>query len=152
MSISVNKKAVDISKEENGYIVINKKWSKNDKIQVVIPMSLYTESTPDNSNRIAFLYGPLALAGNLGEKALTDFHDVPVFLTSDHNINDWIKPVSNQPLTFKTISTGKPFDVVLTPFYKNYNNYYSVYWDYFPAKTGQNEKPIMKLKRKGKKI
>ncbi len=133
ISITVNKKAVDISKAENGYMVINRKWSKNDKMQVVIPMSLYTESTPDNTNRIAFLYGPLVLAGNLGEKALNDFHDVPVFLTSNHNINDWIKPVRNQPLTFKTISTGKPFDVVLTPFYKNYNNYYSVYWDYFTS-------------------
>jgi len=26
---------------------------------------------------------------------------------------------------------GKPFDVTLIPFYKTYNQYYSVYWDYF---------------------
>ena len=131
IGITVNNKAVDISKEENGYIIINRKWSSNDKMQVIMPMSLYTETTPDNPNRVAFLYGPLVLAGNLGEKQVSDFHDVPVFLTSNHNINDWIKPVTNQSLTFKTMNTGKPFDVTFTPFYKNYNDYYSVYWDYF---------------------
>lgn len=131
IGITVNSKPVAITKEENGYIVINRKWGKRDKLQVIIPMSLYTEAMPDNANRIAFLYGPLVLAGDLGKKELSDFHDVPVFLTSNHNISDWIKPVSNEPLTFKTVSTGKPFDVTLTPFYKNYNNYYSVYWDYF---------------------
>jgi uncharacterized protein len=26
---------------------------------------------------------------------------------------------------------GKPFDVKLAPFYKTYDQYYSVYWDYF---------------------
>ena len=71
------------------------------------------------------------MAGDLGKKDLTDFHDVPVFLTSNRNINDWIKPVDNQSLTFRTVNIGKPFDITLTPFYKNYNNYYSVYWDYF---------------------
>ena len=131
IGITVNNKTVDISKEENGYIIINRKWNSNDKMQVIMPMSLYTETTPDNPNRVAFLYGPLVLAGNLGEKQLSDFHDVPVFLTSNHNISDWIKPVSNQSLTFKTVGTGKPFDVTFTPFYKNYNDYYSVYWDYF---------------------
>jgi len=131
IGITVNGKPVEITKEANGYIVINRKWSNHDKLQVIVPMSLYTEAMPDNANRIAFLYGPLVLAGDLGKKELSDFHDVPVFLASNHNISDWIKPVSDQPLTFKTVSTGKPFDVTLTPFYKNYNNYYSVYWDYF---------------------
>ena len=131
IDITVNGKPVAIAKEENGYILINRKWGNNDKLQIIIPMSLYTEVMPDNPNRIAFLYGPLVLAGDLGKKELTDYHDVPVLLTSDHNISDWVKPVSNQPLTFKTINTAKPFDITLTPFYKNYNNYYSVYWDYF---------------------
>jgi hypothetical protein len=32
---------------------------------------------------------------------------------------------------FYTEGVGKPFDVKLKPFYKVYDEYYSVYWDYF---------------------
>jgi DUF1680 family protein len=131
--ITVNDKPISVNKQENGYIIIYRKWDHQDKMQVVIPLSLFSENMPDNRNRIAFLYGPLVLAGDLGNNELKDFHDVPVLLTSNHNIDNWIKPVGNQPLTFKTVNTGKPFDVTLTPFYKNNNNYYSVYWDYFTS-------------------
>ncbi|MES1223338.1 MAG: beta-L-arabinofuranosidase domain-containing protein, partial [Bacteroidota bacterium] len=131
IGITVNNNRIDISHEENGFILINRKWKDNDKIQLVIPMNLYTESTPDNPDRIAFLYGPLVLAGDLGKKELKDFHDVPVLLTNDRNINDWLKPVNPGSLTFKTVNTGKPFDVVFQPFYSTYIDYYSVYWDYF---------------------
>ena len=131
--ITVNGKPISVNKQENGYIIIYRKWDHQDKMQVVIPLSLFSENMPDNRNRIAFLYGPLVLAGDLGNNELKDFLDVPVLLTSNHNIDNWIKPVGNQPLTFKTVNTGKPFDVTLTPFYKNNNNYYSVYWDYFTS-------------------
>ncbi|MBS1666889.1 MAG: glycoside hydrolase family 127 protein [Bacteroidetes bacterium] len=131
LSVTVNGVVVSVLKEENGYILIDRKWENGDQLKLVIPMDLYTEHLPDNQNRVAFLYGPLVLAGDLGKKDLTDFHDVPVFLTNNRNISDWIKPVDNQSLTFRTVNTGKPFDITLTPFFKNYKNYYSVYWDYF---------------------
>ena len=129
--ITVNNTPVDLSREENGYILINRQWNNNDKMQVVMPMKVYTETMPDNPNRIAFLYGPVVLAGDLGYQELTDFHDVPVLLTSDRTISNWIKMDDARLLTFKTINTGKPFDITLKPFYENYKNYYSVYWDYF---------------------
>jgi uncharacterized protein len=131
LSITVNGAVFTNTKEENGYLLIKRKWKNGDKIKLLMPLSLYTERMPDNPSRVAFLYGPLVLAGDLGNKGINDIHDVPVFLNSSQDITDWVKPVANQPLTFKTVNTGKPFDVVLTPFYKNYKNYYSVYWDYF---------------------
>src|SRR5436190_18651830 len=57
-------------------------------------------------------------------------YGTPVLLTDNKNINDWIKPTS-QPLQFEMKEVGKPHDVKLIPFYKMYNQYYSVYWDYF---------------------
>jgi hypothetical protein len=56
---------------------------------------------------------------------------VPVLLTDNKNINDWIKPIAGQPLSFETKARGKPFDVKLIPFYNTYKEYYSVYCDYF---------------------
>ena len=86
---------------------------------------------PDNPNRVAFLYGPLVLAGQLGNSMPDPVYGIPVLLTDNKNISDWIKPVPDESLSFETTGIGKPFDVKLMPFYKTYKNYYSVYWDYF---------------------
>jgi len=131
ITFRVNGAGIIPSGEENGFIVINRKWKDGDKLELVMPMSLYTESMPDNPNRIAFLYGPLVLAGQLGNTMPDPVTGVPVLLTDNRNINDWIKPIAGEPLSFETKATGKPFDVKLIPFYKTYKDYYSVYWDYF---------------------
>ncbi len=43
-------------------------------------MSLYTESMPDNINRVAFLYGPLVLAGQLGNQMPDPVYGIPVII------------------------------------------------------------------------
>ena len=132
MEVLVNGSPVKTGPEESGYIVVRRVWRKGDRVEVTAPMSLYTEAMPDNASRVALLYGPVVLAGNLGTKDPSgDLHGVPVLLTSDHNVNDWIRPVSGQPLTFQTYGVGKPFDVIFSPFFGTYDHYYSVYWDYF---------------------
>ena len=115
----------------DGYIPLRVTMKKNDKLEMRFIMGLYTESMPDNPNRIAFKYGPVVLAGQLGKEMPDPVYGTPVLLTDNKNINDWIKPVSNSPLTFEMEGVGKPFDVKLIPFYKTYDQYYSVYWDYF---------------------
>jgi len=94
-------------------------------------MHLYTESIPDNKNRIALLYGPVWLAGDLGTTMPDPVYGTPVLLTNNHNVNDWIKPVTNKALTFKMQGVGKPFDTELSPLYSMHHRFYSVYWDYF---------------------
>ncbi len=129
-ALTINGKAV-AAVEENGFIILRRNWHTNDQVELSAPMSLYTEAMPDNANRVAFLYGPLVLAGQLGKEMPDPVYGVPVLLTNNKNITDWIKPVAGQPLHFETQSTGKPFDVQLKPFYQTYQDYYSVYWDYF---------------------
>jgi DUF1680 family protein len=119
-----------LTQVEDGYLVTKGEWKNNDTLSVVFPMSLYTESMPDNPNRIAFKYGPLVLAGQLGKDMPDPVYGTPVLLTDNKNINDWVKPVG-QSLQFEMKGVGKPFDVKLAPFYKTYDQYYSVYWDYF---------------------
>ena len=115
----------------DGYIPITVTMKKNDKLEMRFNMGLYTEAMPDNPNRIAFKYGPLVLAGQLGKEMPDPVYGTPVLLTDNKNINDWIKSVEGTPLVFQMKDVGKPFDVTLIPFYKTYNQYYSVYWDYF---------------------
>lgn len=133
MQIKVNDLKVEAIQSKNGYSIINRKWANDDKVEFRLPMTLYSESMPDNLNRIAFLFGPIVLAGQLGDSIPDPVYGTPVLLTNNKNINDWLKPVKDCPLTFKMEGIGKPFDVTLAPFYKTYNNYYSVYFDYFTS-------------------
>ena len=130
-SMQLNGKIMVATKEENGFIVVQRKWNNHDVLKIDLPMQLYTESMPDNNNRIAFLYGPIVLAGQLGLTMPDPLLGVPVLLTDNKQVNDWLKPVKDEPLAFEIKGVGKPFDVKLIPFYKTYQQYYSVYWDYF---------------------
>ena len=129
--IMVNGKEIKAGKAANGYFIVNRTWKNDDKVTIVFDMHLYTESMPDNKNRIALLYGPVLLAGDLGDTMPDPVYGTPVLLTSNHNVTEWVKPVANKPLTFKMQGVGKPFDTELSAFYAMHKNYYSVYWDYF---------------------
>ncbi|MDR6562101.1 MULTISPECIES: beta-L-arabinofuranosidase domain-containing protein [unclassified Arcicella] len=148
VQIKINGEVQRVEKDESGYLVINRTWKNNDKIALNFPMSLYTESMPDNANRIAFLYGPLVLAGQLGKELPDPIYGTPVLLTDDKNINNWLKPVANQPLTFKIEQVGKPFDATLIPFYQTYQQHYSVYWDYFTKADWQNRQTEYEAEKK----
>lgn len=133
VQVKVNGNIVSPKTNESGYLVINRKWKTNDKVEILLPMTLHTESMPDNPNRVAFLYGPIVLAGQLGKQTPDPLLGTPVLLTDDRTINNWIKPVANEPLTFKMNGVGKPFDPLLKPFYSTYDQHYSVYFDFFTS-------------------
>ncbi len=131
VSVKINGKAVNTFKDSTGYIVVTHTWKNNDKIDIEFPMGLYTESMPDNNKRVALLYGPVVLAGQLGDTMPDAVYGTPVLLTDNYNVSDWAKPVSSRPLEFALQNVGKPNDVMLAPFYKTNSEYYNVYWDYF---------------------
>lgn len=116
---------------ENGYLTAKRQWQNNDMVTVNFSMDIYTQAMPDNANRIAFLYGPVVLAAQLGNSMPDPVYGTPVLLTSNKNCNDWVKPVSGEPLVFETKNIGQPVDIKLIPFYKTNRQYYSVYFDYF---------------------
>lgn len=131
IAIAVNGKSVKITPNASGYAEINRKWKNNDNIEITLPMDLHIESMPDNADRIAFLYGPIVLAADLGDSLPDPVFGTPVLLTNNRNIKDWLRPVDLKTLTFETKGTGQPKDIILKPFYTLYNKYYSVYFDFF---------------------
>ena len=137
--VMVNGKQFETKANQSGYLEIKRRWKNNDKVEITLPMNLYSEAMPDNANRIAFLFGPIVLAAQLGEKMPDPVFGTPVLMTDNRNLNDWLKPVANQSLTFETKGIGQPFDVTLKPFYSTYKQYYSVYFDYF-TKQGWEER------------
>jgi len=131
VKVKVNGKIQTPSINDEGFLMVERSWKSNDIVEITLPMSLYTESMPDNKNRVAILNGPIVLAGQLGKVAPDPVVGVPVLLTSDREVGNWLKPVTNKPLEYTMSGIGKPFDPPLKPFYKTYNEYYTVYFDFF---------------------
>ncbi len=129
LTITVNGKAAKPTRDADGYWAIDRTWKKNDRVDVQAPMHLYSEGMPDNANRIALLYGPVVMAGQLGTEMPDPIFGTTVLLTDNRNVGEWVKS-TGAPLTFQT-SVSKPSAVTLIPFYKTVDQYYNVYWDYF---------------------
>lgn len=129
--LEINGKLTDGSEDSDGFVQVKRQWHDGDHLAYLPAKTLRTEATPDNANRIAIFYGPVLLAGNLGDTLPDPAFGTPVLLTDDKNANDWIKPVNIKEMKFKMEGVGQPFDAVVQPFYNTYKNYYTVYWDYF---------------------
>jgi hypothetical protein len=122
--------------EASGYLEMKRLWKDGERVEVHIPMSLRTESMPDNPKRLGVFYGPTLLAADLGPVNQPDAGTpgfVPVLLTEDKPVTDWVKPVSLAALTFKTEGVGRPKDVDLTPFFRLHDRRYTVFLDAFTA-------------------
>jgi hypothetical protein len=132
-----------VTSQPGNFVAIKRTWKTGDKVEVNIPFSLRLEPMPDDSNRVAVMYGPLVLAGDLGavsDSALKDAMYVPVMMTVKRDPSTWMKPVKGKPNTFMTINTGRPRDVELKSFYATYSRRYSIYWDLFNEKEWEARK------------
>ncbi len=135
---SVNGKEVARSSTPSSYVSIKRTWTKGDKLEFSLPMSLHTEPTPDNPKRVAILYGPLVLAADMGaapagrrRRATATIDRTPVLVSNDRQINDWLQPVVGTPLSFTTVNAAKPMDLTFEPFYSLYHERAGVYLDEF---------------------
>lgn len=141
LKISVNGKKQKIKSIPGSYVALQREWHDGDMVQIQLPMKLHTEFLPNTTNEIALLYGPIVLAGEMGTNGMpnpyarnqTDYShvpdpSVPVFVTTTSQLLKHVKPVSGQPLTFRTDGIGRPQDVTLIPFYEMHHQRYSVYW------------------------
>lgn len=131
IQIGVNREKAILQADTNGYLVLNRQWKNNDTVELILPMTLYTEPTPDNIDRIAILYGPLVLAGELGKAKPNPVKGIPVFVNEKQNVQHWVEPISIKSLVFETKNVGIEMDVQLKPLYQFTDTYYSVYWDQF---------------------
>lgn len=129
IEVKVNGSKQKVESAPGSYVAINRKWKKNDKIEISLPMELRTETMPDNEDRRAVFYGPVLLAGTFGTEHRNS-GDVPVFVSDDKSVTDYIKK-EQKPLVFTSQKLGVPNDIELRPFYDTYDQYYTVYWDVF---------------------
>ena len=138
-SVKINGKALEAFAAPGSYLTISRTWKNGDRVEMSLPMRLHIESMPDDSKVQAVLYGPVVLAGDLGNEGLTEASivgpnapriernpiAVPAFHAASADPASWIKP-ADRPLTFRT--TGQVKDVTLAPISSIFDRRYAVYW------------------------
>ncbi len=144
-TITINGKNIKISQKPGSYIVLNRNWRVGDKIDITFPMSLHLVATNDNPNMAAVVYGPIVLAGNMGNEGIKapapfakdqlDYRNlaVPGNIISTLNINgrklnEWLIPVSGKPLVFKTAGVTSR-EITMIPYYQISKQRYVIYWN-----------------------
>ena len=118
----------------SSFVLLKRTWKTGDVVALTLPKTLRPEPLPDNPRRVALLWGPLVLAGDLGpddEAHPNTLDGVPVFVAAERPVADWLKPVSGRPGCFRTEGVGKDREVDFIPFYRLHRRTYGIYWDLF---------------------
>ncbi|HEY4379797.1 MAG TPA: beta-L-arabinofuranosidase domain-containing protein [Acidobacteriaceae bacterium] len=141
-AVKVNGKPFQNISKPDTYIEISRKWKVGDTVELELPKTLRKEPLPDNPNRMAIMWGPLVMAGDLGPEldrrrnrqaggANTPPEPAPALITAEQNVGQWLKPVPGKPGVFRTVNVGLKEDIDLAPFYELPRRRYAIYWDVF---------------------
>jgi hypothetical protein len=157
-------------RQASPYVEIKRMWKTGDTIELSLPKSLHLEPTPDNRQVAAIMWGPLALAGDLGprrERREAENRDaeavrlaeaarlaqIPVLVAAERPLAEWILPVGARPGDFRVqnvariVSQPAPAtDIALAPFYRTHRRNYSVYFDILTPAEVDARAPAAKAK------
>jgi len=139
-SVKVNGKALEVSASPGSYLAIKRVWQNGDRVELALPMALRAEPLPDDRTLQAFCYGPLVLAGDMGNEGLTPakiigpegpemektLFAVPELKAAGAELASWIKSDGATPLAFRI--TGQSNEIHLTPLNSIFDKRYSIYW------------------------
>ena len=147
--LAVNGRPVDTHAAKPGtYVAVARTWQNGDTVSLMLPMHLSTELLATTRDYAAVLYGPIVLAGTMGDAGLTpdDFHphnpsgnmlarkrfpetDAPVVLAAAAaDLPARIRRVAGKPLTFTTAGLTRPGPVTLVPMWTLGDQRYVVYF------------------------
>jgi len=139
--VRVNGKPESLACQPSNYARIRRKWKTGDTIEVTMPFSLRLEAFKDNSDRFAFMNGPLVLGAEVDARK-----PFPAIVAGKETLVASLKPVAGKANTFQASpevfrvpgeQTGEP--VVLRPFHQLYNCRYETYWDRFTPEQWQSK-------------
>ena len=145
-SVKVNGTVLKDLSHPGSYIELKRTWKNGDTVALVLPKTLRVEPTPDNPNRVALMWGPLVLAGDLGPERERRGGGGPVAtipsLIADGAVAEWLKPVAGKPGDFHTAGRDpddQMREVDLVPFYRLHRRSYEIYWDLYTAEAWQKK-------------
>jgi uncharacterized protein len=142
-AIQVNGEVAKIAAPPGSYAKIERRWANGDKVDIHLPMHLHIEPTPDDPTVQAMMFGPMVLAGNMGNAGLEDSMIYgpqgpeelkegekparpPRIKATGKNPTAWVEPVPGKAQEFRTV--GQIETRSLIPFYKIFKDRYTLYW------------------------
>jgi len=128
-AVSLNGAPAANSREENGYISLQREWRQGDVVELLLPLKLRMEPTPDDPDTIALLYGPLVLAADLGP--IDAPYDEPPPALVGKDVLAGILPVSLADAEFRSHGIGRPADMTFRPFFRQRDRRTAVYFKRF---------------------
>ena len=139
VSISLNGTPMHVEATPSSFLAIKRTWQNGDRIDLVMPMHLHLDRTPDNPRVAAVMCGPVVLAGQLGREGLTPDSvyghygppgypvPVPYLAIEGADIASRLTPLPDAPQMFRTSGIGRPADITLAPFHRT-SERYTVYF------------------------
>jgi DUF1680 family protein len=149
-AVKINGRPLDAVADPGSYLAIRRIWQPGDTVSISLPMELRQETLRGDESVAAALYGPLALAADLGaappEEAYRIIHSgdtVPknlpaasplpkIAAASDASAKQWFQVESAPELRFSV--AGESAKYKLMPMYQIGDQRYSVYWQMQSAK------------------
>ncbi len=142
--VKLNGKPLPVFSSLSSYLTLQRTWINGDRIDLSLPMSLHIDPLPGDETQQAVMYGPVVLAGRLGNAGLThsntylDYNPspggkpvaVPVIQAGMGVGANWVEPVHGQALTFRTVGQSEPTELI--PLYRLHGERYVVYWKVNP--------------------
>ncbi|MEG3165313.1 glycoside hydrolase family 127 protein [Sphingomonas sp. PB2P19] len=131
------------SSDPGRYLTLARTWRTGDAVELRLAMEVAAESAPAAPDIVAFTYGPLVLAGELGRDGLAPVADivvnerkygdynaqrfaVPTLAGRPDTIAQRIRP-SGGPLDF-TVTSAANRPVRLIPYHRIAHERYATYW------------------------
>lgn len=126
-TVEVNGARIEVDTTKGTYCTIDREWKNGDQVRVSLPMQVTAEATPDDPDRVAFLYGPIVLAGVM-EQTETDIRRTPHLVCDAAELTTRITRTDTGRLAFRTNHAARPADLPLMPLYRIGGERYMVYW------------------------
>ncbi|HHY82017.1 MAG TPA: hypothetical protein GX505_04975 [Clostridiales bacterium] len=124
MKIIINGQPVDFSENERGFAVIEREWNR-DKVEIILPKGISIWPLADRKDTVAFLDGPVVLAGLVDEERTIYYTNKPEEVLERYDERIWSIWQEN----WKTVN--QPVNFIFKPLYEIG---YETYTTYFPIK------------------
>src|SRR5215831_2789194 len=142
-AVKVNGAPLGAFAAPSSYLTLTRVWRSGDRVELELPMTLWTEPMPDDASIQAAMYGPLVLAGRLGSEGLARANtyggydcelkgdpvaapDVPA-----GDISSAVERDPGGPLSFRL--KGPKQSIAVAPLYRIAAERYAVYWKTKPS-------------------
>lgn len=109
----------------DGYARLRRRWKAGDRVELVLPMALRAEPTPDDPNLVAFVSGPLVLAADLGP-AERPFERAAPALLGDSPAATLLRKTGPGPHAY-VADLAQGGTATFSPFYAQYDRRTAVY-------------------------